>query len=401
MQHIPSPFVGTDGFSAQLTTNFTFDANWGHAIAIGPSWPMLAGGGERVSDDLFARYPAVRGNPAAMAMLSVVLLDKGHYDDAVALAGAAIDAAPDDMSVRDLIGHAFSVGVQTFHVPMLLDHARNAAYARAVRRLVRPGMRVLEIGTGGGLLAMLCAQAGAIVTTCEAQPVIAATARRIVERNGLSDRVRVIGKQSDEVRIPDDMAEPAELVIHEIFGARLFDEGVTAALTDARARLLVPGAPALPPRAEIRCALARSQDARARIDAIEGCDMSDFNLLSVPGRRFKLAKRQNVEYCSEPASALRMDYDSPAPFGPRSETVSLVSSGGRVDGVMQWIRLDFGEGEALENDPFAADDANSWGASLFDLVTPVETLAGDVVDVTFTHKDLRLLVDAVVRPDRR
>lgn len=351
-----------------------------------------------MTDDIFSHYPSVRGNSRAMAMLSAVLHEKGLVDDAVAMATAAIEAAPESMAVRDMIGHALSNGVQSFHVPMLLDHARNAAYARAIRRMVHPGMRVLEIGTGGGLLAMLCAEAGAIVTTCEAQPTIAATARAIVDRNGFSDRVRVISKRSDLLSIPEDMDAPAELVVHEIFGRRLFDEGVTAALRDARERLLIAGAPALPAQAEIRCALARSVDVRRRVGTIEGFDMSLFNLLTVPGRQLRLKKREHVDYCSETASVLRMDYDAPAPFGPQSESVSLVSTGGRVDGVMQWIRLDFGAGETLESDPFSKDGATSWGATLFDFAAPLETAPGDIVEVTISHKDLRLLIDAVVRP---
>lgn len=332
-----------------------------------------------------------------MAMLSIILHEKGHRDDAVAMASAAISHAPDSMEVRDMIGHSFSIGVQSFHVPMLLDEARNAAYARAIARMVRPGMRVLEIGTGGGLLAMLCAQAGAVVTTCETQPIIAATARAIINRNGLSDRVRVVAKQSDQIRIPEDMDAPAELVVHEIFGARLFDEGVTSALTDARTRLLIPEAPSLPPAAEIRCALARSDQPRQKVGVVQGLDMSLFNLLNVPGRQQPLRKRKDVQYCSEPASVLRMNYDSPAPFGAQKETVSLVSAGGRVDGIMQWLRLDFGGDEILENDPFNDNGAISWGASLFDFVSPLETKKGDVIDVTFLHNGMRLLIDAMPR----
>ncbi len=333
-----------------------------------------------------------------MAMLSAVLHEKGLVDDAVAMATAAIEAAPESMAVRDIIGYALSKGVLSFHVPMLLDNARNAAYARAIRRMVYPGMRVLEIGTGGGLLAMLCAEAGAIVTTCEAQPTIAAIARAIVDRNGFSDRVRVIAKRSDLLSVPEDMDAPAELVVHEIFGRRLFDEGVNAALRDARRRLLVEGAPALPARADIRCALVRSVDERRRVLTAEGFDMSLFNLLTVPGRQLRLKKREHVDYCSETASVLRMDYEAPSPFGPQTETVSLVSTGGRIDGVMQWIRLDFGAGETLESDPFSKDGATSWGSTLFDFSAPLQTVPGDIVEVTLSHKDMRLLVDAVVRP---
>lgn len=332
-----------------------------------------------------------------MAMLSIFLHETGHPEDAVAMGLEAIGHAPDSMEVRNIIGHSFSSGVQGFHVPILLDEARNAAYAQAIARMVHPGMRVLEIGTGSGLLAMLCAQAGALVTTCETNPIIAATARAIIDRNGLSDRVRVVAKHSNQIRIPEDMDAPADLLVHEIFGSRLVDEGVTSALIDSRARLLAPKAPSLPPAAEIRCALARSDVPRKEVGLVQGFDLSLFNLLNAPGRRPPLRKRKGVQYCSKPASVLRMDYDSPAPFGPEKETQSLISTGGRVDGILQWIRLDFGAGNLLENNPLDGGFISSWGAALFDFVTPLETKVGDVIDVTISHNGMRLLIDALPR----
>ncbi len=349
------------------------------------------------TDDIFARYPAFRGKPDEMAMLCALLHQKGLHADAVGIGAAAVAAAPQDMAIRAQVSFALSAEVDKFHFLMLDDQARNQAYARAIEKAVRPGMKVLEIGTGAGLLSLIAARAGAEVTTCEANPTVAAVARLIIERNGLADRIRVIPKRSDKLRIPDDLAEPADLVIHEIFGHLLFNEGVTAALTDARTRLLKQGARSVPPRASLRCALVRATGTALRNDLrdVEGFDLSLFHLLVSPDQHQVARSRKAIELCSEPHLALTMDYEAPPPFGLASETIAMRSTGGRVDGILQWIHLDFGDGDILENNLFAEGSANSWGAPFFPLAKPVETHAGDVIAVTLRHRDNSLMINGV------
>jgi len=347
-------------------------------------------------DDILSRYPDFRGKPDELAMLCTLLHEKGLHADAVAIGEAAVAAAPLDTAVRAEVGFALSTGVSKFHFPMLHDRARNRAYARAIEKAVRPGMKVLEIGTGAGLLSLIAARAGAQVTTCEAHPTIAAAAVSIIERNGLADRIKVIAKRSDALRIPDDLPERADLVIHEIFGHQLFNEGVTAALTDARTRLLKNDARSVPAGASVCFALARIAGTTLEHDLsdVEGFDLSLFNLLVSPDRRRVARGRKALERCSEPHLALTMNYDSAPPFGPASETIAVKSSGGRVDGIVQWIHLDYGDGEILENSPFDDQSATSWGAPFLPLARPVETQAGDIVAVTLRHRDVRLMINA-------
>jgi len=280
---------------------------------------------------------------------------------------------------------------------MLLDRVRNAAYARAIEATVRPGMLVLEIGAGSGLLALIAARAGADVVTCEQNPLIAAAAQNIVARNGLADRVRIVAKLSNAMTIPEDLPRPADLVIHEIFGSQLFDEGVTGALDDARRRLLTPGAPSLPRAAAVRCALAASVSpypAETLAD-VHGFDLSPFELLVRPVRSLWANVRRGLERRSAPASALAMDYDSPPPFGLESETISLVSDGGRIDGIVQWIEIRFPDGSILDNDPFGDGPDSSWAATYQAFPAPIETQPGDAVAITLRHSGTVLTLDAV------
>ena len=346
--------------------------------------------------DVPARFSHLAGKPRAMAMMAAALHGRGHVEDAVALALAATAAAPADMVVWQTVRRSLNVGVAKFHESMLQDEVRNRAYAAAIERAVRPGMTVLEIGAGSGLLAMIAARAGAYVVTCEAVPAVAATARAIVARNGYADRVRVVAKRSTDLAVGVDLDAPADLVVHEIFGHMLVNEGVTAALADARARLVKPGAPSVPPRAAVRVALARySRPPAAPVGMIEGFDLSPFNVLLPPRGRSIVGAAGKIVSLSEPASVLPQDYDRPSPFGPERETVRLISAGGRVDLVAQWMELDFGGGHLLSSDPFAAVKATSWGAPLFVLPAGIETAPGDAIDVTVRHDGAALMVDAV------
>ena len=354
-----------------------------------------------MDDTLLLRHPELRDKPVQMAMFCALLRERGRWADAVAMGEAAIAAAPDSLAVRNEVATALSRGVAGFHGPMLLDRARNAAYARAIEAIVTPDMLVLEIGAGSGLLALIAARAGARVVTCEGNPLLAAVAQTIVERNGYADRITVVAKQSDQLRIPDDLPRRADLVVHEIFGSQLVDEGVNDALADARARLLTADAPSLPRGAAVRCALAAADQPRspARFDDVHGFDLSYFSLLVRPVQAVFSNRRSGLDQRSVAVSALRMDYDAPPPFGATTETIVLQSDGGRVDGVMQWIEIRFPDGSTLDNDPFRDGPNSSWAAAFQPFREPIDTMPGDAITVTLRYRDALLTLDAAKRSE--
>jgi type II protein arginine methyltransferase len=343
--------------------------------------------------DILQRYPQVAGEPLAMAMMCQTLKTKGLAADAFALGQAAMIAAPGDTDVRDLVRAALSAGVPHWHAPMLRDGPRNACYAQAIARAVTPGMRILEIGTGAGLLSLLAARAGAQVITCEANPVVAAAAREIALRNGLADRITVISKYSTELEIGHDLAEPADLLMSELFDDALFGDGIVDIIADARRRLLRPDAPILPPRAELRCALvALDHPTDWPLGMVEGFDLSPFNMLSAPPPAALRARPEGAVRRSAPASLLTMDFEAPD-FGAMRETATLISEGGPIHGVVQWLRVDFGAGVIFENSPF--DDSNShWGAPIHPLAQPIDTTPGEAIEVTARLVSAQLLISA-------
>lgn len=347
-----------------------------------------------MSSDILGRYSGVAHNPEAMALMCGALIAFGRHADAFALGHAALAAAPDDTAIGDLVRKTLSRDVPGFHMAMLRDSSRNACYAAAIERLVTPGMLVLEIGTGAGLLALLAARAGATVVTCESNPLIAAAAREIVARNGYAEHITVVGKRSTDLRIGIDLPRRCDLLVSEIFGDDLVEEGAVASINDAHERLLLSDAVVIPARAELRCALVMHEQLepleRSGLDDVLGFDLSPFAVLTQPDRYLPLRPMPHVALRSSPVSALALDFTSEAVHAV-ADRIRLYSTGGRVDGLAHWLRLDFGDGVTYENEPFVSPLAH-WRVSVDPLANPLETSPGQAVEAHVRMLGCRLVV---------
>jgi protein arginine N-methyltransferase 1 len=107
-----------------------------------------------------------------------------------------------------------------YHFNMLLDEARMTGFREAIGHVVRPGMRVVELGGGTGVLSFFAAQRGATVECVERNPALAGAAARFLEHNGCADSVRVI--QADAMRFVP--SEPVDVVVCEMLHVGLLRE---------------------------------------------------------------------------------------------------------------------------------------------------------------------------------
>src|SRR5688572_33292764 len=86
---------------------------------------------------------------------------------------------------------------------MITDTVRMNAYTEALRRAVKPGDIVLDIGTGTGIFALLASQFGASrVYALEPNENIQA-AKRLARENGVSERTRFIRDISTNVTLEE------------------------------------------------------------------------------------------------------------------------------------------------------------------------------------------------------
>jgi type II protein arginine methyltransferase len=327
-------------------------------------------------------------NPRAFLATGRGLVDDGKGEEALRLVARLRAERPDDPLLAARATEILTRKVPDFHSSMLADTARNAAYARAIAAIA-PGKRVLDIGAGSGLLAMVAARAGArSVVACEHDPMLAATARAIVAANGLADRVKVLAVHSSRLDRDRDLGGGVDLVISELFSDDLVGEQVLAALAHARSKLCRRGARFLPCAASIRVALADMPDKRLELHDVEGFDLSLF-AQHMPGIRTVRPSSRKLVLRSDPVDLFRFDFDGAgAPTTARAERAHVRSRGGRVSGLAQWLRIELAPGVVYENAP-GIDRRHHWIVP-FHAIEPRRTVAGEEVAIGGWH-DARTL----------
>ncbi|MFG0262951.1 MAG: methyltransferase domain-containing protein [Novipirellula sp. JB048] len=107
-----------------------------------------------------------------------------------------------------------------YHYNMLQDEDRVGAFRQAIEFHVRPGMHVVELGGGTGILASLAARCGAKVSCVERNGELVAIARRFVRDNGLEGQITVIHADASHY-VPQ---EPADVVVCEMLHVGLLRE---------------------------------------------------------------------------------------------------------------------------------------------------------------------------------
>lgn len=305
----------------------------------------------------------------------------GDSATAIAAFQRAAKLAPDHPEVKAALSGLLSGLIPGWHFPMLADAARNDAFDAALRKAVKPGMTVLDIGTGSGLLALMAARVGATqVVAAEAHPLIAETAREIVARNKAEDRITVIAKRSTEMEMP---GAAADLVVAEVLDAGLIGEGMLPTIRDALKRLAKPGAQIIPAQAQV-LAQVIGLPALRKVNPLR--DISGFDLSAFDKFRNSSA-HGNVRLDHEDYAALsdvlpvqRIDFANPPDWTqPQAmQWAAPINTSGTAQAVVFWFDLWLDTEIMLSTGPGGA--LRHWGQAICWLpedrrVQPGETLA--------------------------
>lgn len=321
------------------------------------------------------------GNAEAMLALARLLGANGDRATALDLSTRARTLAAGNGEVGAIAAEIMSADVPRWHFDIVRDGLRNEAYAAALERAVFPGCKVLEIGTGTGLLAMMAARAGAgEVITCESNGAIAAIAREIVARNGYSDRVRVVTKHSSELDVDRDLGGPADILVSEIVSNDLLGEGTVPVLEHAIKHLVKPDARIIPTRGQVRVALAHDEEWEdERMAEVAGFDLTPFNRLAAPYREIHVGSSRLI-LRSDATDLFSFDFTSGGPFLASQAEAVVVADGRRVTGIAQWIALDMDEEGRYENRPEPGSHS-SWWAVFYPFDQPLDTTPGQTVKI--------------------
>lgn len=249
---------------------------------------------------------------------------------------------------------------------MLQDEIRNRCFKEAIFRNVKKGDVVIDLGTGTGILAIWAAQAGAKRVYAIEETDVADVAEAVIKDNGFQDIITVFKTNSSEVTLP----EPADVLIAEIVGHFLFEEGIVEAVSGARDALLKPFGKVIPSSASVFVAPAELQ---ASFEELSFWGTWLNPSLSVV--RTLAANSAYVETISpgalmaSPAKIFDVDF-SRIVRGQLTASVEFsIQRRGVFDAILGWFRLALDEDSFIETAPWAA--TTHWQQCLFPLEHPV------------------------------
>jgi tetratricopeptide (TPR) repeat protein len=323
--------------------------------------------------------------------LAQCLTEQSRNEEALAVLKAAAERLPEDEDVQFALRLAMSGMIPAWHIPMINDDERNAAYERALTRAVGPDSLVLEIGTGSGLVAMMAARAGAgHVVTCEAVPILAEIAQETIARNGLSDRITVLAKRSTQLKVGEDLPEPADVFVSELINIGMLAPNMLPIIQHARANLVKPDAKIIPQAAAVWGTLIQC-DHLARIHPvgrIAGFDMGAFDVFRSPGYVQIDLGADPHRMLSARVRLLDFDFRKAMKTEDLRPLAILANQAGTCHGVCFWFDLILDDAVTYRSE--SRSRTNHWKQAVHFFPEPVEVREGDRLDVAAGYDNTRI-----------
>ncbi len=271
---------------------------------------------------------------------------------------------------------------------MLADKPRMDFYHTAVTRHIQPGDRVIDLGTGTGILAAFAARRGAAKVYAIDHSEILKHAKTLAVANQIQN-VEFVSTHSQKFSVD----EAVDVILHEQMGDCLFDEAMVANVCDLRDRLLKPGGLILPSRFELYCEPMKLNDER-RVPFIWELNVHGYDYSSMERNRPQDSDYYHLRssdlsfvdhFLGEPAPVLSVDLhtlrEADMPLDLRF--TRTVVNAGRLDGYAVFFRARVDGDLCLSSGPLDAGRAPHWGFRI--LRTDRDDFAvGDVIEVTLT-----------------
>jgi len=266
---------------------------------------------------------------------------------------------------------------------MLADRVRIEAYTQALRKVMRPGAVVMDIGTGPGIMAVLACQLGASHVYAVEPSEVIQIAREIAVANQCAQKIEFFEDVSTNVTIPT----PADIIVSDLRGVLPLFERHIPSIADARRRFLAPGGTLIAQKDRIWIAVVDAPEHYASI-----VDPWERNLL---GQDLNLARRKALndfrkvrvspnQLLTEAKLWTTLDYAT-VEDPDVSATIQLTTNrSGAGHGILMWFDIELADGVGLSNGPESPEAI--WGAAFFPWLEPMPLKAGQSVCVELEAK---------------
>lgn len=268
---------------------------------------------------------------------------------------------------------------------MLADKPRMNFYHEAVSRYVQAGDRVIDLGTGTGILAAFAARRGAAKVYAIDHSEILDQAKTLAAHNKI-ENVEFVATHSKEF----SLEQKVDVIVHEQMGDCLFDEAMVANVTDLRDRLLKPGGLILPSRFELYCEPIQVRDERV-VPFIWELNVHGYDYSCLEEEQPNEADYYRFHSCDlgvishflgkpEPALSIDLHTINESDMSRDLRFTRIVTKAGRLDGLAVYFIARVDQDLSLSSDPMNPGRAPHWG---FRILRSEQTHfeVGDVIDI--------------------
>lgn len=326
--------------------------------------------------------------------LGTIYKNNGDIENTEKYYQNALKIDPNNTFIAQELRRILATKIPYWHFEMLADVDRNDAYQRAIEKKVNENSIILDIGTGSGLLSMMAARAGAKqITACEMHQRLAATAQEIIKVNGYEQKIKVIAKKSNLVKIGEEMPQKANLIISEILDVGALGEGVLPSLRHAMQNLAEPDVQLIPSRVNLYGQLIEipSRSLVAPIKEISGFDLSPFEKYRIPDEYLKInLKGEKYKTLSPILPLLDIDFYNLPPVYSKDQpnqiplTIPIVESG-VAQAFVFWFDL-FLDDEIMVSSKVDGK-LEHWGQALYCFPNPSKVEEGQKLVITMLQSE--------------
>lgn len=276
---------------------------------------------------------------------------------------------------------------------MVLDGHRNAAYLRALKKVIGPTSRVMDVGAGLGVHGLNTATLGAAkVYLVEPESVIE-VARMVATANQL-DNVECFPCRVEELKLD----EPVDVILSVFTGNFLLTEDLLPSLFQARDRFLAPGGTMIPDRARMEVVPVTATDYyQKHIDgwgnysehSTKHClpilDYSPARSFAVNSLYYDTLENFKATRLAATAPLMELDFTNATNADCDSEIEVKVEQDGICHGWLGWFQMHLvGEWLSTGSD----EEPTHWQQVFLPLEHPLEVRAGEVLRFALKRPEL-------------
>jgi protein arginine N-methyltransferase 1 len=255
---------------------------------------------------------------------------------------------------------------------MLADTPRMEAYVAALRRAVRPGSVVLDLGSGPGMFALVACQLGARrVYAVEPDDAIQ-LAREAATANGVADRIECFQEFSTEITLP----ERADVIVSDLRGVLPWFQRHIPSIKDARTRLLAPGGVLIPRRDTLYAAVVEAPEEYQKLVGPWANLSAGIRVVTNTWRKMRIETNQLL---TEPQCWATLDYYEIESPDIHAELSWVATRRGTAHGVAVWFDSELIDDIGFTNHPGAPELI--YGNALFPFCNPFPVEKGDQINL--------------------